>query len=24
VYRHDSIDITQQVITLMNNEFSAP
>jgi len=24
VYRHDSIDITQQVITLMNNEYSAP
>ncbi len=24
VYRHDSIDITDQVITLMNNEFSAP
>lgn len=24
VYRHDSIDITQQVITLMNNEFNAP
>lgn len=23
-YRHDSIDITNQVITLMNNEFSAP
>jgi len=24
VYRHDSIDITQRVITLMNNEYSAP
>jgi Skp family chaperone for outer membrane proteins len=24
IYRHDSIDITDQVITLMNNEFSAP
>ena len=24
IYRHDSIDITQQVITLMNNEFGAP
>tara|TARA_R110000744_G_C19350262_1_gene560336 strand:+ start:1883 stop:2497 length:615 start_codon:yes stop_codon:yes gene_type:complete len=24
IYRHDSIDITQQVITLMNNEYSAP
>jgi len=24
VYRHDSIDITDQVITLMNNEYSAP
>jgi len=24
IYRHDSIDITQRVITLMNNEYSAP
>lgn len=24
VYRHDTIDITDEVITLMNNEFSAP
>jgi Skp family chaperone for outer membrane proteins len=24
VYRKDSIDITNQVITLMNNEFNAP
>jgi Skp family chaperone for outer membrane proteins len=24
IYRHDSIDITQQVITLMNNEYGAP
>jgi len=24
MYRHESIDITDQVITLMNNEFSAP
>ncbi|MFK7758398.1 MAG: OmpH family outer membrane protein [Phycisphaerales bacterium] len=24
VYRHESIDITQQVITLMNNEFNSP
>jgi len=24
IYRSDSIDITQQVITLMNNEYSAP
>jgi len=24
VYRHDSIDITSQVVTLMNNEYSAP
>ena len=24
IYRHDSIDITQQVVTLMNNEYSAP
>ncbi len=24
IYRNDAIDITQQVITLMNNEFSAP
>ena len=24
IYRHDSVDITQQVITLMNNEYNAP
>ncbi len=24
IWRHDSIDITDQVITLMNNEFTAP
>ena len=24
IYRHDGIDITEQVYTLMNNEFSAP
>ncbi len=24
IYRHDAIDITQQVITLMKNEYSAP
>lgn len=24
LYRHDSVDITAQVVTLMNNEFSAP
>lgn len=24
LYRHDSVDITAQVITLMNNEFNAP
>lgn len=24
IYRHDGVDITDQVITLMNNEFTAP
>jgi outer membrane protein len=24
IYRHDSIDLTQRVITLMNNEYAAP
>ncbi|MGV6815593.1 MAG: OmpH family outer membrane protein [Phycisphaerales bacterium] len=24
IYRHDSIDITNEVVTLMNNEFTAP
>ncbi len=24
IYRHDSVDITNQVVTLLNNEFTAP
>ncbi len=24
IYRHDAVDITNDVVTLMNNEFTAP